>query len=249
MKKLLVIAAVLVAFQATSQEFRSVDHFTKVMVGPHVELVLEKGEHETVTLTNLGVEFSEVNVKVSGNTLMIYLDDARIVTKHRKEKHSEYGYKSKVPVYKGTQVTATVSYNYLHKVSLRGEERYVVMNPVSSDRFKVKMYGEGTLEIPEINAEKMKVKLYGDNELHIEGGKVTKAKYKAYGENEVHSDHLITDVTKSSNFGENSLRVNASDRIKWSALGESVIGYKGVSHVDKGIVIGENESYKIRTRN
>jgi len=228
MKTVFTVLLIASFYSAFSQEFQSVDHFNKVLVGPHIELILEEGEHETVTLSNLRIDDRKVNVKVSGNTLVIYLDDARITTKHRKT--YEDGYKKKVPVYKGTMATATVSYNYLSKLSLRGEEHHEVKSILDADKMKVKMYGEGELFISSIQSDALKVKLYGANLIRIKNGSVRKQKYKSYGENVIDCENLRSVIAKTSNFGESKIKIHATEKIKFSALGESrfnIVGSHG----------------------
>ena len=243
MKKVFTAALIFTSLSAFSQEFRSVEHFNKVMAGPHIELILEEGDSETVTLSNLKLNDKELNIKVKGNTLLIYLDDARYTTKNYKVKDN--GYKRKVPVYEGRMVTATITYKYLHKLSLRGEEIHRVNSTIDASKMKANMYGEGELHIASIDSETLKVKLYGDNLFRIEQGKIRKQKYKSYGENVIDGRGLESLVAKSTNFGENRIKLQASEKIKFNSLGESTIEFAGVSRVKKGIVIGDNEVYRL----
>ena len=242
MKRLLTVLFLLSFFTTYSQEHRWVKPFNKILVGPHIELILEKGDSETVLISNLEVDEEKVNTKVQGNTLMIYLDDARITTKYRKE--SNNGYDMKTPVYSGTIATVTVTYKYLSKLSLRGEEEHVVKSTLDADRMSIKMYGEGELNIASIKSERLKVKLYGDNHFKIKEGNIRQQKYKSYGGNVVDTRGIESEIAKSSNFGESRFKLQASQLVKFSSLGESTIEYSGVSHIRKGIVIGENEIYR-----
>lgn len=243
MRKYLTLAILIIVFQAKAQKSIEVDPFTKILVGPHVELVLEQGDNEQVELENLHIDESKINVKVKGTTLLIYLEDARISTKHRKVKTNNQKYKE--PVYKGTIVTAKVTYAYLNKLSLRGEEYHQALTNLEADKFKVKMYGEGELVISQINTDYFKAKLYGDNQIQLKEGQIRKQKYKSFGENKVDSRGIESQYAKSKNYGENKLKIAVSDKIKFTAMGESSIGYKGNAKVKKGIVLGENEIYRI----
>lgn len=246
MKKIFALALLFTFCKSYSQEYRSVDPFTKVLVGPHIELILEKGASETVLLSNLDISEDEINVKVTGKTLKIYLDEARVTTKYHKI--YENGYMRKIPVYKGTKVRATVSYKYLENMSLRGEERHEVKSDIDADKVKVKMYGDGQLHISSISSDYLKAKLYGDNLIKIDGGDIRKQKYKSYGENVIDSRNLKSLVAKSSNFGESEIRLHAVEKIKFSSLGESSIEYSGVSRIRKGIVLGDNEIQRVDYR-
>ena len=88
-------------------------------------------------------------------------------------------------------------------------------------------------------------KLYGDNYFKIQQGNVHKQKYKSYGENVIDSYSMHSVIAKSSNFGESEIKLRASEKIKFSSLGESTIKFSGVSRVKKGLVLGENEISRI----
>jgi hypothetical protein len=243
MKKILTAAFILFTYSAYSQQSYTVDHFDKVLVGPHIELILEEGNREKVDLSNVQVEESEINVKVEGRTLYIYLDEARFTTKHKKVK--THGYKTKEPVYRGTKATATVTYNYLSKLSLRGEESHKVKGTLDSDKLIIKMYGEAQLQFESIDSETIKAKLYGDNLIEFEDGKIRKQKYKSYGENVIDARRLQCSIAKSTNYGESKIRLHASEKIKFSSLGESSIEYSGVHKLRRGIILGDNEMRRI----
>ena len=101
---------------AQSKEI-SVEHFDKVIVSQHIEVNFVEGNNESVRIESISVSEDKLNVEVSGNTLRIYLDGSKTITKS--EKSDEYD--GKKSIYDGTIVKATVTYKSLQALSLRGE--------------------------------------------------------------------------------------------------------------------------------
>jgi hypothetical protein len=97
-----------------------VNSFDQIIVSPHIRVILKEGENESVYIENEGVEDDKINVEVAGKILRIYLDQARIYTKHYKTYVG--GQKIKNPVYRGTLVTAHITYKNLKNLTVRGEE-------------------------------------------------------------------------------------------------------------------------------
>ena len=53
------------------------DSFDKILISPKINLVLTKGEVESLKLKIRNVDPEKVNVKVKGNSLHLYLDKLR----------------------------------------------------------------------------------------------------------------------------------------------------------------------------
>ncbi|MFY0653585.1 MAG: DUF2807 domain-containing protein [Cyclobacteriaceae bacterium] len=219
-----------------------VGHFTKVIVSPHIELILEEGNEEKVTLENMKVNRKEVNVRVIGNTLRIYLDHAKTYT--RQQKKIKGGNNFNEPYYSGTQLTARVSYKALKKLSIRGEEKATCVSEIKRKKFRLKVFGESDVEIAALEAQKMKTSLFGENKLKIESGSVKSHVLKAYGENKVKARGLKTIHTKTGSYGENEYVLNVTNELQVAAMGESEISYYGGAKLKRGLVIGENDIYE-----
>jgi len=220
-----------------------VSAFEKLIVSPHIELTLIEGDEESVTINKAKVSRDKINVVVEGKTLRIYLDDARVITKSEKIKNNNWnGSRS---IYDGTQITATVTYKSLKRLSVRGEEIVRVASAMNQDELKLTIYGESKVYFNDLSAKELTVAIYGESYLELSNGTVGRQVYRAYGESEVNAYEIANKSTKITAYGESNFRVNVSEKLKVTCYGETTINYAGEAEVDKGIVIGEAEIRKI----
>lgn len=237
MKKLtLIITAACIGFTACGQEIeKNLRHFTRIVASPRVNVVLEKGDKEFVRLVYQGVNSSKINIEVSGHTLRIYLDDAR---KFERKKPDQDGYGRRKSMYEGASITAYVTYKQLDMLEIRGEQGLTCNDPIDSEQFTLRAYGENEITLASLKTEFFKAKLYGENKLRIRKGRTIEQKYLLYGENRIDTRGLKSDYTVTSIFGEGSLRVNSSEEVRIDAFGESRIYVDGGPRVSKRLVIG-----------
>lgn len=238
----LVIGAVTLASQTTSaQEITQVKAFEKVIVSPHIEVILVEGNEESVKIENAKVSDDKINIEVEGKTLRLYLDGAKVVTKSERREGDSW----KKSIYNGTMATATITYKRLKALSIRGEEIVKCESPIEQKGLKLTIYGESKVYFNSMTTEDLTVAIYGESYLEIKGGDVGKQVYRAYGESEVNTLDMNNSSTKITAYGESNFRVNVAERLKVTCYGETTINYKGDADVDKGIVIGEAEIRKI----
>ncbi len=236
---LLLVGAML---NAQSKNF-DVKSFDKVKVSPHIQINFIKGEKESVTVNDIKVDRSKLNIEVSGKTLHIYLDGAKTVTKNEKVNHDNY--KGKKAIYQGTIVKATVTYKSLNELSLRGDEKFVCESPLNTDKFELSIYGEADVTLNEVKFNNLHTAIYGESFLKIKNGTIGRHKIVAYGESEIYTLDTASDDVKITAYGESDIQVNVKDNLKLTAYGEATIKYKGSPTVDKGIVIGDASISKI----
>ncbi|MFK7812636.1 MAG: head GIN domain-containing protein [Maribacter sp.] len=248
MKKSVLLTLVVFAFLcvphiSNAQKVTQVDSFDKVIVSPHLEVVLVEGDEESVKIENAKVSEDKINIIVEGKTLRLFLDGAKTVTKSKRVEKGEGNWKQSI--YNGTKATATITYKSLKTLSIRGEEIVKCESPIAQKALKLMIYGESKVYFNSITTEDLTVAIYGESYLEVQGGDVGKQVYRAYGESEVNTLDMENTSTKITAYGESNFRVNVSDRLKVTCYGETKINYKGEAHVDKGIVIGEARIRKI----
>ncbi len=214
-----------------------VNHFDKVIVSPHIQVTFVQGDQEVVTIEKASVPLDKLNIEVNGKTLRIYLDGAKMVTKSEKIKGE--GRKRKQSIYKGTIVTATVTYTNLEELSLRGEETFVCKSPLVQEKFRLAIYGESKVYLEEVQLEKLQATIYGESYLEIKAGAVTNQKFRAYGESKINGLEIKNKNTQISAYGSSSFRLKILDNLKITAFGESNIRYTGDPVIDMGIIIGD----------
>ncbi|SEB04285.1 head GIN domain-containing protein [Pedobacter hartonius] len=226
-----------------AQELNPVEHFEKVIVSPHVQATLTKGDKESVTIQSNSVSRDKVHIELNGKTLRVYLEGAREVTKN--EKLNENGRDVKNPIYKGTVLTVAISYQTLKELSVRGEETITIKSKLDQENFDLTIYGESKIYFDEVRLKEMHTTIYGESYLELKSGEITEQKFTAYGESKVNALAVNNSITRATLYGETELNLNVSKKIKVTAFGEAKIGYKGNPEIQKGITIGKLQVYKI----
>jgi hypothetical protein len=241
MNKLLITALLMASCSfAIAQEdvIRKVPSFNKISVSPKINLVLEKGNKESVRISYSNIKPGKIYVEVVGSKLRIYLEDARLVEK-RERRDSEYG-NSKVSVYHDASVTAYVTYRHLNELEMRGEETLTCENAIDADKFKLKVYGEAEVNLASLNAHKFKASLYGVNKINIKSGESVHQVYRLFGENKIDTRGLVSTTATARVYGEGRLKMKATDEVRINAFGEPDIYISGNPHISRGLIIGRS---------
>lgn len=224
-----------------AQEFeKELGSFDKIIVSPKINLILERGDHESIRIKSSNIEPGKINVEIINNKLHLYLDNARIVEKQ--ERTNEYH--SKMSIYRDAEVTAYVTYTELSALEVRGEQEVTCLSSINSDKFKLKVYGETEITLESLTTQKFKAVVYGENKIKIKEGKADHQRYRLYGENKIDTRALSSATVSTTIYGEGRLTVNATDEVRISAFGEPQINVMGTSFINKGIVIGRAEIRK-----
>ncbi len=221
-----------------------VSSFNKVIISPHIQVTFREGAQEAVIIEQNKEPFEKLNLEVENQTLRIYLDDAKMVTKTVKIR--ENGRERNVPLYKGVVVSAIVVYKKLEKLSLRGEQDFVLESPLKMEKLSLDIYGESQVYINEVDLENLHVSIYGESYLEIKKGSIKRQKFTAYGESKINTLEVANESTKITAYGSGSFRFNISDKLKVTSYGEATIAYKGNAKLTKGLVIGETTIENIR---
>lgn len=240
------IIPVLTLFISTAfaqQKTFTVDSFDEVIISPHIEVSFIQADQESVVIDNMDVGADKLNVEVKGNTLHIYLEDAKVFTKSEKIKRDEY--KSRQSIYDGTQVTARVFYKELNLLSLRGDETHKVESPLKGDKLSLKIYGESRVYLTEVDHDEFHATIYGEAYLEVKQGRAGRQKIVSYGESEVNTLGVYNNTAKITAYGEGNIKLNVRDELKITAYGEASIEYKGSPMVSHGIVLGEASIHQI----
>ncbi len=230
---LLILAITTVSAQRTT----NVETFDKVIISPHIEVKFVEGTTESVTIESSQVSEDKINIEVNGKTLRVYLDGAKDIPKNKKERVN--GYKVKSPLYRGTQVVATVTYKQVDEYSLRGEEEFHFKSPIKQEKLRLKIYGESEITIEELQLEEFNTTIYGESELWVRTGNVKEQRIVAYGESRIHLDEINNERSRVTAYGEAEFALNTSDQIKVTAFGEAKVTYKGSPEIRKGINLGD----------
>jgi hypothetical protein len=238
MKKLsFLLSLTLIGFCALSQEIqKDLKPFTKIIASPRVNVILVKGEQESIRLVYSGVSENFINIEVNGKTLHIYLDYAKKVEKniknYRGNGHSWEG------IYKGATITAYVTYRNLKLLEMRGNQNLTCEGAIDSERFTLRAYGENQITLASLKTEYFKASLYGENDLKIKSGKVLEQRYRIFGENKIDTREMKSEYTSTSIFGVGNLKINSTEEVRVNAFGEPKIYVDGGGHINRRLIFG-----------
>lgn len=214
-----------------------VSGFDSVVVSPHISVTFKQGDKESVVVESITEPMEKFNLEVKNNTLSLFLKDARITTKNKKEKTEHYTRSN--PIYKGTVAVLTVTYKNINDLDLRGEEKFLFESTIDTESLRLKIFGESEVVMNNVSLRSLQATLYGESNLEILRGDVGKQKITAYGETTVNTQNVESKETKLTAYGSGTFQLNVADRLKITSFGEATIVYKGNPDVDRGIVIGE----------
>jgi len=219
-----------------------VDPFHKVIISPYIQATFVEGDKESVTINGIIVDSSKLHVEVNRGTLRLYLDGTKdIPHNHDYTDDKQHSH----PSYPKHAVIATITYRKLDALSLRGEETYLCESPLSSNKFHLYVYGEGRVIFTEVRFQKLYTKIYGESSLDIRSGVVSKQYYTCYGEGKVNTTAISGPQAKITAYGEAEFKLNVSDRIKITAIGQARLRYMGNPDIVKGINIGGVDVQKL----
>lgn len=229
----------ILAFCATSlfaQELvRNLKPFTKVVASPRINLILDQGEEEKIRIVYKNVSKDKINIVVKGQTLQIFLDDAKKIEKSYRDRWSD----ERKGMYEDAVITAYVTFATLEKLEIRGQQELTCNGAIVSDNFSLRAYGENEITLKSIKTDYFKVSLFGENKLKILSGKVVEQKYRLFGENGIDATDMRSAYTSTSIFGEGNVKVNSSEQVRISAFGEPNIYVNGGASVNRGLILGE----------
>ncbi len=233
------IFAVLVTSGSSSfaQEFeKKLSSFSRITVSPKINLILQKGDQESIRIIYSNINPGKINIEVEGNKLNLYLDQARIVDKRERTNDD---YNSKTSIYRDVEITAYVTYTQLKSLEVRGEQEVACRGLLENENFKLKVYGQSEITFDSLHTQKFKAVVYGENRIKINGGKAAHQRYRLYGENKIDTRLLASASVSTSIYGEGRLTVHASDEVRINAFGEPEVNVSGTSYINKGIIIGK----------
>jgi HSP20 family molecular chaperone IbpA len=241
-KTLLTVALLAFAVQlSVAQEIvRELRSFRKIIVSPKINLILEKGDQESIRLVYSSVSPDKINIRVQGNTLRVYLDDAKVTERLERINPSE-----KRSIYRDASLTAYVTYKELEHLEIRGNQELTCNGPILAERFILKAYGENEIRLASVKTDYLKASLYGENDLKIRGGKAEYQKYKLFGENKIDTQELKSYSATTNIYGESRIKLSTQDQLRVNAFGESQISYTGNASVNKGLIFGHTRISKL----
>ncbi len=245
MRVFAIVAVLLFSYlNSYSQDSRKIGDFDKIIISPHINIVLARGDNTSVTIESSDVDENKIVVNTDNDVLSIYLEGAKYHNKYEKNKQSDRKWKE--DIYKNASVTAYITFDYLRTIEVRGDQFVKCKDKIDQNKLKVTLYGEVKFDFKEVLLDDLKLTLYGENEVTISKGRAKEQVIKCYGENEVNLFNLSSKDIKSTLYGENSLNLMAEHEIKVTAFGESEVRFRGDAYIKKGLIIGDTDIKRLK---
>lgn len=216
---------------------RQVSHFEKIVASHRINLVVTEGNEESVKIKYDGVTPDKIVVKVTGNKLHIYLEDARFIEKSEWVEDDRRSRKG--DMYENAHVTAYVTYKKLKGLDVRGAQRVRVDSDIRAERFKLKVYGENEIRLRSLETKRFRVAMYGDNSLRIVNGEAIHQKYTLYGDNRIDARGMMSQTVTTTIYGDGRLSLNTTEELRLNSFGDPDIILSGSPVVSRGIIFGE----------
>ncbi len=145
---------------------------------------------------------------------------------------------------KGKQtLNAYISVPSLDYIKGSSDAIIVLKNPLNTDRLKVDLSGDSTLE-GEVNANSIDTYLKGDSYLTISGG-ADHLKGDVSGDSEIRNYDLVIKNIDLKLRGDSVAEVTVQESMKVDLNGDSEMRYKGNPEVMKQYVRGDSEIRKV----
>jgi len=237
----LVVMSVTTLAQEVTQSLAS---FDKIVVSPKINVILQKGDKESIRIQYTNINEDEINLEIRHNKLHVFLDGSKLFPKQEKRQEGHCTFKK--DKYRYATITAFITYRELKSLEIRGEEEVTIEDAISSEKFKLKAYGAAEIQIASLTTGKLKAKLYGENRLKIKEGEIKSQKYKLFGDNKINTEAIESQTITSTIYGEGLVRVKASDEMTLTSFGDPYIQLSGRANLNHRIVIGNPH---IRTEN
>lgn len=195
---------------AQQSDTRNVGDFSKVSTSGSFDLILEKGNRESVRIEMSAGDASHVITEVSGNTLKIGTS-----------KNSWSNDRLKGTIY--------VTYEALEGIYQSGAGNVTCRDEIDAGRFEVSVSGSGNMYLANLDADDLQVNLSGSSNLEI-GGSVGVQHITVSGSGNVDAYDLDSEEAFLRVSGSGNIRISVEDRLEARISGSGDVVYRGNPH-------------------
>ncbi|MEM6632811.1 MAG: head GIN domain-containing protein [Bacteroidota bacterium] len=217
MKNLLCTALsllLILTLQAQNTETRNVGSFDGLHVSSSFDVIVKKGNRESVRLEISGVDLNEIRTEVNGGTLKIY----------RKSKAKNWYKNSKGKIY--------VTYRELDEIHSSGSADVYCADPLKARSFEATTSGSGNMILEDLEADELMTRISGSSDLEI-AGSVETQEVNISGSGDYDAMDLDCEEAHVRVSGSGNARITARESLKASVSGSGDISYRGSpDHVD-----------------
>ncbi len=242
-QSLFLFALLLITHLACAQDrtTRKVSSFTKVQAGGSLNVVLEQGKGNNITIESKGIDQDKIKTEVKGETLHIYMERGN---------HS-YNYATVYVTYQELEeISNSGSGDLLCKSDLRaatfifnnsGSGNATCHGQLKAKKVSVDLSGSGNVALNSLEAEEADLSMSGSGNLKASSGMAKKLTVNKSGSGNLEAPALITDVCSVKMSGSGNVEIVANEVIEAGMSGSGNIQYRGNATVRKVHSSGSGE--------
>jgi hypothetical protein len=213
---------------AQSHEAFNVRSFESIVIHPGFDVELVRGNQPSIEIHTYDMGTEEVHAYVAGHTLEIYHHNFRPPWNNRVRGQWD----SRV------HARLIITYTYLEEIDYRGNGAFICNDELDAEEIRLKLYGNGEVNLPYLRTGLLVAALYGDIRLTV-GGQAYEQRWRGYGDILADAYALRGEFADVKLYGDSELWIDIRDELALTVLGDGTIRYKGSPSIQRRLVLGE----------
>jgi hypothetical protein len=207
---------------AQSSQTRNLSSFNEVHVSGGFDVVLTKGNTESVSIESRNVDMENILTEVEGNKLKLYLKKGN---------------------YRNVDIKFVVTYKDIEAIHSSGSSEIVCNTDLRADNFSLHSSGSGNIKLASVNTDNFEVHNSGSSNIDV-AGVAKKQSLHISGSSKINAFDLKSEDSKVSISGSGDVNINVSQNLEASVSGSGDIKYKGEPNIRNVRVSGSGNISK-----
>jgi hypothetical protein len=220
------IACTVFSFTAYAQnsETRNLKSFSEVHVGGAFDVVLAKGDKESVNIESSTLELDKIETEVEGKSLKVRL---------------------KKGTYRNTgNIKIHITYRDLTAIHSSGSSNVVCNSPIQADDFQLHTSGSGKVKLASLTTNALDIHNSGSSNVDL-AGSAKRQNISISGSSKINAFDLKCEESKVSISGSGDVNISVSQNLEARVSGSGDIRYKGDPNIRDVRVSGSGNIRKV----
>ncbi len=197
--------------------------FKEVHVSGGFDVVLTKGNTESVNIESSNVDMDRIITEVEGDKLKIYL---------------------KKGDYKNVDIKFKVTYKDIEAIHSSGSSEIVCNSDIKSDNFSLHSSGSGNIKLASLNTNSFDLHNSGSSNIDL-AGIAKRQSVNISGSSRINAFDLKSEETKVMISGSGDVSVSVSENLEAIVSGSGDVRYKGDPDISSVRVSGSGNIRKV----
>ena len=221
---LVIYSLVLSSFTfAQNSQTRNLPSFKEVHVSGGFDVVLTKGDAESVAIESSDVDMDKIMTEVEGDKLKIYLKKGN---------------------YHNVNIKFRVTYKEIEAIHSSGSSEIVCNSDIKADNFSLHSSGSGNIKLTSLNTDDFEIHNSGSSNIDV-AGTAKRQSVQISGSSKINAFDLKSEESKVSISGSGDVHINVSQSLEASVSGSGDISYKGNPDIRNVRVSGSGNIKKV----